>query len=403
MKEKVIQSIDYIKQKLSIVEQESEFDFDSLIVEVPSIFTFSSIVTAMDIIKQYKVSAIPVVNFNNEVVGSVNEREIANLISIRSVASWSELKNTSIDNVMVEKAQTKTRDAKLDEITAEFNDKEVEIVAIVDEEGKYTGSVVTATKLIEYTSDSIKPRTIGGMATPLGVYLTDGYYSAGAGNPGLIVTGISFSIVINILTYLSVLLLNHYDVSQSLLLLFQLAILLLFLRLSPLVGYHAAEHQTITAMERGIDLTLENVRSQPKEHERCGTNFMILFLGLSLLFLVSLDYLKNIDIIWHTLILIVFTYLIISKWRKLGMFLQKIFTTGKATDKQLLNGIKAGQQLLEYYKNNTRPVKVTPLGKIWKMGIPQILISFLIVSLIIQYLASLFGWPIELVCATIML
>jgi uncharacterized protein YqhQ len=38
--------------------------------------------------------------------------------------------------------------------------------------------------------------------------------------------------------------------------------------------YHGAEHKTITAHEKGLELTVENVRPQPAYHPRCGTSFI---------------------------------------------------------------------------------------------------------------------------------
>ena len=43
-------------------------------------------------------------------------------------------------------------------------------------------------------------------------------------------------------------------------------------------SYHGAEHKTIFCYERGLPLTVENVRAQSRFHPRCGTSFMILML-----------------------------------------------------------------------------------------------------------------------------
>lgn len=42
--------------------------------------------------------------------------------------------------------------------------------------------------------------------------------------------------------------------------------------------YHGAEHKTIFCYEKGLELTVENVRKQSRFHPRCGTSFMILML-----------------------------------------------------------------------------------------------------------------------------
>lgn len=47
--------------------------------------------------------------------------------------------------------------------------------------------------------------------------------------------------------------------------------------------YHGAEHKTIFAYEKGLELTVENVRHQKRFHPRCGTSFMILMILISVI------------------------------------------------------------------------------------------------------------------------
>ena len=42
--------------------------------------------------------------------------------------------------------------------------------------------------------------------------------------------------------------------------------------------YHGAEHKTIFCYEKGLPLTVENIRVQSRFHPRCGTSFMVLML-----------------------------------------------------------------------------------------------------------------------------
>ena len=42
--------------------------------------------------------------------------------------------------------------------------------------------------------------------------------------------------------------------------------------------YHGAEHKTIFCYEKGLPLTVENVRKQKRFHPRCGTSFLVLML-----------------------------------------------------------------------------------------------------------------------------
>ncbi len=47
--------------------------------------------------------------------------------------------------------------------------------------------------------------------------------------------------------------------------------------------YHGAEHKTIACYEAGLPLTVENCREQPRQHPRCGTSFLFLFMFVSIL------------------------------------------------------------------------------------------------------------------------
>ncbi len=48
--------------------------------------------------------------------------------------------------------------------------------------------------------------------------------------------------------------------------------------------YHGAEHKTIFCYEKGLPLTVENVREQSRFHPRCGTSFLILMILISIVF-----------------------------------------------------------------------------------------------------------------------
>jgi hypothetical protein len=46
--------------------------------------------------------------------------------------------------------------------------------------------------------------------------------------------------------------------------------------------YHGAEHMTIHALEAGLPLTTANVRRYPTAHPRCGTEFLVVLIALSI-------------------------------------------------------------------------------------------------------------------------
>lgn len=49
-----------------------------------------------------------------------------------------------------------------------------------------------------------------------------------------------------------------------------------------LFSYHGAEHKTIFCYEKGLPLTVENVRPQSRFHPRCGTSFLLVVIILGL-------------------------------------------------------------------------------------------------------------------------
>ena len=48
-------------------------------------------------------------------------------------------------------------------------------------------------------------------------------------------------------------------------------------------AYHGAEHKTIRCYEAGLELTVENVRTQTRLHPRCGTSFLLIVMVVSIL------------------------------------------------------------------------------------------------------------------------
>lgn len=60
--------------------------------------------------------------------------------------------------------------------------------------------------------------------------------------------------------------------------------------------YHGSEHKSIFCYEKGLPLTVENVRKQRRFHPRCGTSFMfvMMFIGIVVGILIPWDW-ANVD------------------------------------------------------------------------------------------------------------
>lgn len=60
--------------------------------------------------------------------------------------------------------------------------------------------------------------------------------------------------------------------------------------------YHGAEHKSIFCYEKGLELTVENVKAQSRFHPRCGTSFMFAMILLSIF--ISIAFLWAVETVW---------------------------------------------------------------------------------------------------------
>lgn len=54
--------------------------------------------------------------------------------------------------------------------------------------------------------------------------------------------------------------------------------------------FHGAEHKTIFCYEKGLELSVENIRKQSRFHPRCGTSFLILMIIVSMIFSILVQF-----------------------------------------------------------------------------------------------------------------
>ena len=236
---------------------------------------------------------------------------------------------------------------------------------VMDGDGRYRGMISRA-DVVAALGQQVRPPVVGGMATPLGVWLTTGNLSAGAPLLGLFLSGVvlaccyMFSHLVLLVGlsalnpqwgafYASGRLASNAGVPLALSLLVTLAQYGVFfgaMRLLPMSGIHAAEHQTVWAIERGLPLTPEIVGKMPRAHPRCGTNLVAL-LGL---IAITFEHLPLADPAVAPDLALLSLVFIFFFWRNFGTVIQVRFTTRPATRKQLESGIRAGQMLLEKYQ-----------------------------------------------------
>ncbi len=73
--------------------------------------------------------------------------------------------------------------------------------------------------------------------------------------------------------------------------------------------YHGAEHKTIFCYEKGLELTVENVRKMSRFHPRCGTSFIFVIIIISVILSsavsVAFPFLRNQTVIWMAIKLLI--------------------------------------------------------------------------------------------------
>jgi len=83
-------------------------------------------------------------------------------------------------------------------------------------------------------------------------------------------------------------------------------------------------------------------------------------------------------------------------WKRVGAWMQQHFTTKPANDKQLLNGIRAGEELLRQYREHPEPPS-SLFQRIVNMGLPQVLAgAWAVVVLWQTFLYYLAVWSVRL-------
>lgn len=264
-------------------------------------------------------------------------------------------------------------------------------IVVIDSYARVLG-IISPADLFSDGHVALKPRSVGGMATPFGVYLTNGSVSGGAPKWALILTGMllfGLFFTANAITVLISPWVTHLGLSNGtvdlILSILTFALFMLGLRTIPLAGTHAAEHMTVHAIERDEPLVPSVVARMPRVHPRCGTNIAAgatLFLGIMGSDLVH-D--QELRLMLAALITLIF-------WQPLGSFLQYYVTTKPPNRKQIESGIAAGNDLLDKYRSSGSS-STSILGRLWNSGLPEVILGSLAIQLLIMGIYSALGKP----------
>lgn len=278
--------------------------------------------------------------------------------------------------------------ASVREALALFRSSGESSFVVVDDFGRVIG-LLTPSDLVAPTGAGMRPRMVGGMATPFGVYLTNGVIKGGVSNFALIATGALLFGLFFFATLAADWIVGQAGLTgqswaASLTGFLSAVFFLGTLRSIPLTGIHAAEHMVVHAIERGEPLEPAIVSRMPRVHPRCGTNLAAaasLFMGVA-----TWDAIPQQDL--RLLLALIVT---IALWRPLGSALQYYVTTKPPTPKQLALGIAAGTELLREYRR-TRTTIPTVGARLWRSGLFQIMIGSVCMALAVQQIATWLGW-----------
>ncbi len=356
---------------------------------------------AAELLRVSGLPALPIVN-SGRLAGMITEGAILNALkgdNPEAVAEEPINALISRDIVCVNPYMT------IGQVAEVMADRDLAVAPVVDTYGTYLGLAVRS-DLTTALSLMIRPPVVAGMATPLGVYLTTGSLRAGAGDLGLFLTGVGMALMliaslgaiyglaalidltgvfrpwslIGILLSQPIRISNWMDIVRSVMLGLAIPIWILLMRILPISGYHAAEHQVVHAIEQGEPLKPANVLAMPRVHPRCGTNIVA---AVMLFLLVT-------QVISTEIAVLVFVFVLVLSWRTIGGYFQYYVTTKPPNQKQLASGIRAGESLIEKYRNNPG-CAVYGWKRIWNTGMPQVMLGAATVYSLIWLLSQV--WP----------
>ncbi|MCE5199634.1 MAG: DUF1385 domain-containing protein [Armatimonadota bacterium] len=350
------------------------------IKSIPAVTPSDTVRRAAGLIRASEGTRILVLD-GGHIVGTVSERGVAAYLS--SADDMETALDSAIAPIVEPGGAFVNIATSLPQVAGVFASTDADVLPVIDDYGSYRG-VIYRRDVVGSLTRTLRPPSVGGMATPLGVYLTTGSHTGGAGSFGLFLTGIwlgsmmiAASLIVGGLQSLIMKLthlplsamlastpiprmFNLYDLPMYISMALTVIIFLVLLRLSPLAGYHAAEHMTVHAIEAGEALQPEIVSRMPRVHPRCGTNLLAAMSVFTLL----------VSRASSDVAVLVAIVVVIIGWRTVGGWMQQYITTKTPNQRQLKNGIAAGNEVLDHFQQ--RP-NYQPVGfqRVWNMGFIQ--------------------------------
>jgi len=362
---------------------------------------------AVEVLRQAGLPALPVFAMGR-LLGMVSAGDIMRLITREAAHGDVEaLRTMPVSCAMASPVVAVYSGQSLEAVRDLLASSGLRVLPVMDAVGAFRG-VVTRADVMSALLGVTTPPHVGGLATPLGVFLTTGHVRGGAGNLGLVLTGMTlvalFVAALAIEAWRGVplfalalnqnVMVNHLYAGAMVagygsfaLLVLQLVIFFIMLRLAPLTGTHAAEHMVVHAIEDGDELTPERVALKPRVHPRCGTNLMalmfILLAGGSVIMSME-GRLGGLGSLLGIAVLLTIVYL---AWRGVGAGLQRFITTRRPSRRQIEGAIAAAEQLLARYQRNPSH-RAQGVARLWNMGMIQVGAGFIAAWTAADYLSE---------------
>lgn len=373
---------------MPVVQETTHRTLRAVMRPTPTLAPEDSVERFIQTIRFLPVTELPVTR-HGYLCGIVTQADLLHILTLPEGAVRDRALHQPIEKLIRPAQAVATPEMSLTEIGSQLALHHLSLIPVVDS-SRYCLGVVVANDLLAPALAPSYPAPVGGMATPFGVYLTNGSVRAGVGDGALVAAGA----LIGGLHLLSRLIVDrtlwfahrYADLPEWPLfnpdvipttrqpwlglisLGWYLAMLLLFLlliRVTRIASFHAAEHQTVHAMERNETLLPEIVGRMPRAHPRCGTN--LLAAGLVFFSILEIcNYIPGLDVVGPLIALLMTLF----SWRRVGTILQERFTTKPAGDREIASGIAAATALTERYFQ-TPPSRPRLYRRLWCMGLIQ--------------------------------
>jgi hypothetical protein len=361
----------------------------------------------MGLLQKHSLPALAVA-WEGRLVGIFFEEMLFRRSIEASAGGLESISALSVGEMMAPLPVAVREETPLPEVMQQFRMHMLPAIPVVDEAGNYRG-IIPRQEALAALCDIVHAGPLAGMATPLGVYLTNGKVRAGAGDAGLFLTGVVLALMWNLssallngiywavqqwtslpllairlglTTPMSELYFGNTRVWAVAFLVGQMAGFFLLMRLLPLSGTHGAEHQVVHTIENGEELTPENVRSHTTVHPRCGTNLvaMMIVIGAGIYYFTVLRTVDSGSLVFYiSLVVIIALFL----RQRIGAVLQWLMTTRRPSPRQTQAAIRVGKDLLMKCRlqDNQPPIF---LERLYNMGLLQVLSGAVVTGFLLE-------------------